>query len=228
MYRALRITKKALYHCTMQEVLSNTADSNTPLAAQEFYELCLEDSDDIWKGRHIVRQAYARWDQTSSRIVWDDMEIEYAHTLEEAKHRYEVRRTCLIKRGFRYSDTFGHQQGDDCLRRVGQVLREKFRRPGELSARYGGEEFAVILPNCGSELAKTSAERPRRAMEEAGVAHPMSEVAPCITVSVGIAGGRVHSNTTPQVLIQAADDALYRSKTEGRNRVTVGRMQDQP
>lgn len=59
---------------TMQEVLSNTRDSRAPLAAQEFYELCLEDSDDIWKGRHIVRQAHARWDQTDRRIVWDNIE----------------------------------------------------------------------------------------------------------------------------------------------------------
>jgi hypothetical protein len=88
----------------MQEVLSNAGESNAPLAAQEFYELCLEDSDDIWKGRHIVRQAHARWDQMACRIVWENIETEYARTLEEAKQRYEARRASLVKQGFRYSD----------------------------------------------------------------------------------------------------------------------------
>ncbi len=120
-----------------------------------------------------------------------------------------------------YNDTLGHQQGDECLWRVAQVLKATFRRPGELPARYGGEEFAVILPNCGRELGETQAERLRSAMEEAAIVHPSSAVAPCVTLSVGIASGRVFAGTTPGVLIQAADNALYRSKAEGRNRVTA-------
>jgi diguanylate cyclase (GGDEF)-like protein/PAS domain S-box-containing protein len=120
-----------------------------------------------------------------------------------------------------YNDTFGHQRGDECLQRVAQVLRATFRRPGDLPARYGGEEFAVILPNCGPDLGKTQAERLRSAMEKAGVVHPSSAVAPCITFSIGIASGRVEADITSEVLIQAADNALYRSKAEGRNRVTA-------
>ena len=120
----------------------------------------------------------------------------------------------------RYNDTFGHQRGDECLQQVAQVLKATFRRPGELPARYGGEEFAVILPNCGPNLGAALAERLRSAMEEAGVVHPTSEVAPCITLSIGIASALVQADITPEVLIQAADNALYRSKAEGRNRVT--------
>jgi diguanylate cyclase (GGDEF)-like protein/PAS domain S-box-containing protein len=122
----------------------------------------------------------------------------------------------------RYNDTFGHQQGDECLQRVAQVFKATFRRPGELPARYGGEEFAVILPNCGLDLAATLAERLRSNMEEAEVVHPSSEVAPFITLSVGIASGQVQAGITSQVLIEAADNALYRSKAAGRNRVTAG------
>ena len=121
----------------------------------------------------------------------------------------------------RYNDTFGHQRGDDCLQKVAQVLKATFRRPGELPARYGGEEFAVILPNCGPDLGKTLAERLRSAMEEAGLVHPSSDVAPFITLSIGVASGRVRADITPDVLIQAADNALYLSKAEGRNRVTA-------
>jgi diguanylate cyclase (GGDEF)-like protein/PAS domain S-box-containing protein len=124
----------------------------------------------------------------------------------------------------RYNDTFGHQRGDECLQRVAQVMKTTFRRPGELPARYGGEEFAVILPNCGPDLGKALAERLRSAMEEAGVVHPSSEVASCVTLSIGVASGRVEADTTPDVLIQAADNALYQSKAEGRNRVTASTL----
>lgn len=120
-----------------------------------------------------------------------------------------------------YNDTLGHQQGDECLQRVAGILKTTFRRPGELPARYGGEEFAVILPDCGPDLGETQAERLRSAMEEAGILHPSSAVAPCVTLSVGIASGRVDAGITSEVLIQAADNALYRSKAEGRNRVTA-------
>jgi diguanylate cyclase (GGDEF)-like protein len=83
-----------------------------------------------------------------------------------------------------YNGAFGHQQRDECLKRVAQVLKATFRRPGERPARYGGEEFAVILPDCGPDTAQTVAERLRSAMEEAGLAHPSSEVAPRITLSM--------------------------------------------
>jgi diguanylate cyclase (GGDEF)-like protein/PAS domain S-box-containing protein len=126
-----------------------------------------------------------------------------------------------------YNDTFGHQQGDKCLQRVAGVFKTTFRRPGELPARYGGEEFAVILPNCGPEMGETQAERLRRAMEQAGVVHPSSDAAACITLSIGIASGRVQAGITAEVLIQAADDALYRSKDGGRNRVTAVRVGNQ-
>jgi diguanylate cyclase (GGDEF)-like protein/PAS domain S-box-containing protein len=124
-----------------------------------------------------------------------------------------------------YNDTFGHQQGDECLQRVAQVLKATFRRLGELPARYGGEEFAVILPNCGSDLAMALAERLQRAMDEAGIVHPSSEVAPYLTLSIGVASERVRAGITAKVLIQAADNALYRSKAEGRNRITAGTVE---
>ena len=127
----------------------------------------------------------------------------------------------------RYNDALGHQRGDECLQRVALVLKETFRRPGELPARYGGEEFAVILPNCGPDLGETQAERLRSAMERAGIVHPSSDVAPSITLSIGIASGRVQADITPEVLIRAADNALYRSKAEGRNRVTAVRVGSQ-
>jgi diguanylate cyclase (GGDEF)-like protein/PAS domain S-box-containing protein len=126
-----------------------------------------------------------------------------------------------------YNDTLGHQRGDDCLKRVAQILKATFRRPGELPARYGGEEFAVILPNCGPDFAMALAERLQRAMKEAHIVHPSSGVAPYLTFSIGIASERVRAGVNAKSLIQAADNALYRSKAEGRNRVTAGTMEHQ-
>jgi diguanylate cyclase (GGDEF)-like protein/PAS domain S-box-containing protein len=128
----------------------------------------------------------------------------------------------------RYNDTFGHQRGDESLQRVAQVFKATFRRPGELAARYGGEEFAVILPYCGPDLAQTLAERLRSAMEEAGVVHPASDVASCITLSIGIARvGGAQADITSEALIQAADSALYLAKAQGRNRVIAGTVGNQ-
>ena len=127
----------------------------------------------------------------------------------------------------RYNDSLGHQQGDECLQRVAQVLKTTFRRPGELPTRYGGEEFAVILPNCGLDLGMKMAERLRSAMEDAAVVHPSSEVAHCITLSIGVASVSVQADITPDALILAADNALYLSKAEGRNRVTAGTVGNQ-
>jgi hypothetical protein len=88
----------------MSEILSKTDDPNAPLSGQEFYELCLDDCDDIWKGRHFVRERHAYWDASLGMIVWDEPVIEYARTLEDAKVLYEARRASLGAKGFIYSD----------------------------------------------------------------------------------------------------------------------------
>jgi hypothetical protein len=93
-----------MHHANMQEVLSKSADPRAPVDGQEFYVLSLEDSDDLWRGRHIVSESHAHWDEESGGIAWDDTETEYVATLEAAKDRYEDRRAALRKRGFLYSD----------------------------------------------------------------------------------------------------------------------------
>jgi hypothetical protein len=88
----------------MREILSKCVDQKTPVSEQEFYELRLDDTDDIWRGRHIICETHARWDKSVGMTVWDKPEIEYVRTLEEAKARYEERRAALGARGFTYSD----------------------------------------------------------------------------------------------------------------------------
>lgn len=110
------------------------------------------------------------------------------------------------------NDQFGHQTGDEVIRRITEVLRESLRQTDYL-ARYGGEEFAIILVNTDREGAAQVAERIRRDVEGAEWPHAK------VTVSVGVASW-APTLRSPEALLRRADDALYKSKRDGRNRVT--------
>jgi len=112
-----------------------------------------------------------------------------------------------------YNDTYGHQAGDEVLRQVAQILSAHVRE-GDFVARYGGEEFVVVLPRTDLESAVAVAERLRRAVESA-----KWQLRP-VTGSFGVAAIRPDMETR-QELIEAADQALYQAKTNGRNRVEV-------
>jgi diguanylate cyclase (GGDEF)-like protein len=112
-----------------------------------------------------------------------------------------------------FNDTFGHPAGDAVLCRVGSLLQETARTT-DVVARYGGEEFALLLPETPSEGAESIAERLRHAVAAAG--WDRREV----TVSVGVSSLE-DETPSPAGLVEAADQALYRSKRNGRNRVTV-------
>jgi hypothetical protein len=89
----------------MQEILSKIKDTvGVPLPQQVFYELRLDDSEEIWRPGFIVREARAGWDESSQQVVWDEVETERLATRGEAIARYETRRKALAKRGFVYSD----------------------------------------------------------------------------------------------------------------------------
>ena len=110
-----------------------------------------------------------------------------------------------------YNDTYGHQAGDEVLRQVAQILQAHVRE-GDFVARYGGEEFVVVLPRADLESAVAVAERLRRAVESAEWS-----LRP-VTGSFGVACIRPDMETR-QELIEAADQALYQAKKNGRNRV---------
>ncbi|MDA8065231.1 MAG: diguanylate cyclase [Thermaerobacter sp.] len=113
------------------------------------------------------------------------------------------------------NDTYGHLQGDQVLSELGRILRGN-SRSSDMAARYGGEEFTLLLPELGGEEARLAAERLRAAVE----GHPfrLNGSPVPVTVSVGVAslGGPVGS---APALLEAADRAMYASKTAGRNRV---------
>jgi diguanylate cyclase (GGDEF)-like protein len=117
-----------------------------------------------------------------------------------------------------YNDAYGHQSGDECLRKIAAVLKESAHRPGDLVARYGGEEFAIILFGSEPNHVARIAEQARAGVEREGIEHAYSSVSNVVTVSFGAASVRPHPGLGPEQLIALADELLYQSKGSGRNR----------
>ena len=120
-----------------------------------------------------------------------------------------------------YNDHYGHQQGDACLRTMGDVLRATIRRAGELAARYGGEEFVIVMPGASVQRAQETAESILHAIREAQMLHARSPVAPVVTISLGVAAGKPGPTDDREQLIKAADVVLFEAKHQGRNRVAM-------
>ena len=118
-----------------------------------------------------------------------------------------------------YNDTYGHQKGDECLRRVAKALAAALRRAGDLVARYGGEEFAIILPGTDSEHTNMLAESMRLQISDLRISHEGSTVSDVLTISLGCASMVPDGANTRSDLLSAADEALYVAKQEGRNRI---------
>lgn len=118
-----------------------------------------------------------------------------------------------------FNDIYGHEAGDECLRRVGMLLDEVLQRPADFAARYGGEEFVVVLPQTGEEGARYMAERIRAAVEALAIPHPESGVASVVTLSMGVSTLTPEQGPLASRLLAQADTALYQAKAGGRNRV---------
>lgn len=119
-----------------------------------------------------------------------------------------------------YNDTYGHQQGDECLKLVAHTMAAEIQRASDLVARYGGEEFAVILPGISIHGAAVVAERIRAAIEKLQLPHAGTR-ARHVTASIGAATALATLISTPADLISIADAALYRAKKAGRNRIAL-------
>ena len=118
----------------------------------------------------------------------------------------------------KYNDRYGHQAGDDCLQSVATMLKAQARRVGDLAARYGGEEFAIILADTDVVIAESIAEKVRQTIEAIEIPHELSSFGK-VTVSIGLALIVPGSGLDAAGLLRTADEALYRAKHDGRNRI---------
>jgi diguanylate cyclase (GGDEF)-like protein len=121
----------------------------------------------------------------------------------------------------KYNDRYGHQAGDECLKRVAHCLSQIAMRPGDVVSRYGGEEFLIVLANTTEHNAETVAEKARKKVGSLEIKHEQSEVSTYVTISLGVAAVVPDLESSQKTLIEAADNSLYMAKRNGRNRVMV-------
>ena len=123
----------------------------------------------------------------------------------------------------KYNDAYGHPEGDRCLKKIAQLLKDTFMREGEYPSRYGGEEFAVV---CGHNIDPLNlfaqAQKWRQAVETLAIPHAGSKITEHVTISIGIASCVVSDTSDRKALLKRADEMLYIAKAEGRNRVVIG------
>jgi diguanylate cyclase (GGDEF)-like protein len=118
-----------------------------------------------------------------------------------------------------YNDTYGHQGGDDCLKKVARVIAQAVKRPADLAARYGGEEFMAVLPDTDLNGALDIAETLRRGVEALGIPHEHSSTARVVTISIGVASLIPEQGMHSSHLVKLVDMALYSAKHAGRNMI---------
>jgi diguanylate cyclase (GGDEF)-like protein len=120
-----------------------------------------------------------------------------------------------------YNDRYGHLGGDEALQQVARCIAEMAKRDTDVAARLGGEEFAILLPDTEAENARLLAENLRLAIAHLEIEHQASKVADYLTLSIGVACLVPQRETSSSDLLETADKALYRAKSEGRDRVIV-------
>ena len=149
------------------------------------------------------------------RFFQDQLKIEVTRAL---RHERSLSLIMLDLDNFKLvNDRYGHPAGDKLLQEVGRRLGEAVRNLDTV-ARYGGEEFAILLPDTKAENAKLVAERVRQRFND----NPflVNGDSTLVTISLGIASCPEHA-VTPESLVEAADQALYRAKGQGRNQSVV-------
>jgi len=189
------------------QMISTMSNVNRKLqtANEKLESLTLEDTlTELHNRRYFEKQLEAKW----KHDVWRNKEL----TLMIIDIDY-----------FKlYNDTYGHAEGDVCLKRVAQVLKSCLRRPTDIIARIGGEEFVVMLPGAGTSVAMKLAQLMQHELSLTELIHEASPLDENVTVSVGVASVILDENTTSLGLFKAADKALYKAKANGRNQAAVG------
>jgi len=116
-----------------------------------------------------------------------------------------------------YNDYYGHTAGDECIKKIAQSLKYSIQRPGDIVARYGGEEFVVVLPETPNDGAIQVAQQLTNNVQALNIPHHQSNVLNVVSISAGVASLTPKEKSIPKELVNAADDALYSAKHNGRN-----------
>lgn len=124
----------------------------------------------------------------------------------------------------KYNDHYGHREGDKCLKTIANALSKSAMRGGEIVARYGGEEFIILLPDTDRIHARERALSALEAIQELKLPHAASPVSDIVTVSIGVATMTPSIEDIPGDFIDYADDALYKAKDDGRNRIAIAKF----
>ena len=119
-----------------------------------------------------------------------------------------------------YNDTYGHQRGDACLKKVAGVIKGAMKRPADLAARYGGEEFVLVLPETDKDGAYKLAEQLRQEVINLKEEHQNNTSGKWVTISLGAATEIAEPGKSFLDLLAKADKALYEAKGSGRNRTS--------
>lgn len=121
----------------------------------------------------------------------------------------------------RYNDTYGHLEGDRCLQTIANKIKNEIHmHPSYTFCRYGGEEFAVILPFANTNEGIQLATKIQKAISSLKIPHISSKISDIVTLSIGVATMYPESFLDQEEIIQLADQSLYLSKTNGRNRIS--------
>lgn len=174
-----------------------------------------------------LREAYK---ELEKRAVTDQLTGLYNRHHFDTVFDQELRRARRDKRELAFlmfdidhfkklNDTYGHLKGDEALKLVGATLKDLCRRPGDFAFRLGGEEFGVLVADQSSETVDAFADRIRKSMADLNIPNEGSDVAPHMTVSVGLVAMYPGQNETLDDFMKIADDRLYQAKSQGRNRV---------
>lgn len=118
-----------------------------------------------------------------------------------------------------FNDRYGHQEGDECLKKVANTLKQVIGRSSDLVARYGGEEFAILLPETELLESRRLAERCRDKVRAMAIPHELSDAASVVTISLGISSVVPGLNAAETDLLNSADAMLYQAKELGRDQV---------
>jgi diguanylate cyclase (GGDEF)-like protein/PAS domain S-box-containing protein len=124
----------------------------------------------------------------------------------------------------KYNDTYGHSEGDNCLKIIANAILDSITRKDDIVARYGGEEFALVLPNTDENGARMIAEKIIENIRSCNIPHDGSDAADCVTVSIGVTTCKAEHKQNAEEYIKKADELLYQSKHDGRNRYTFAML----